>query len=69
VEKYGTARQAKDDNVIWCMHIACWITKAKNTHSEYVILTGVSWQQCLYKCTSVLCYGYIVCLVKLSWCC
>ena len=22
---------------IWCMHIACWIPKATNTHSEYVI--------------------------------
>ena len=25
---------------IWCMHIACWITKAKNTHLEYVIRTA-----------------------------
>jgi hypothetical protein len=23
---------------IWRMRIACWIPKAKNTHSEYVIL-------------------------------
>jgi hypothetical protein len=29
---------ATNDNVIWCMHFACWITKATNTHSEYVIL-------------------------------
>jgi len=24
---------------IWRTRIACWITKATNTHSEYVILT------------------------------
>jgi hypothetical protein len=31
VEKYGTARHGKDDDIIWCMHIACWITKATDT--------------------------------------
>ena len=35
MEKYGTAIQATDDAIIWCMHIACWITKVTNTHSEY----------------------------------
>jgi len=38
VEKYGTARQAIDGNIILLMLFACWITKATNTHSEYVIL-------------------------------
>jgi hypothetical protein len=38
VEKYGTARQATDDNIIRRMRFACWITKATDTHSEYVIL-------------------------------
>ena len=28
VEKYGTPRQTKDDNIIWCMRFACFITKA-----------------------------------------
>jgi len=23
---------------IWCMHFACWVTKATDTHSGYVIL-------------------------------
>jgi hypothetical protein len=23
---------------IWCMRIACWITKATDTHSEYVLI-------------------------------
>jgi len=26
--------------VIWCMRIACWITKATNKHWEYVLLTA-----------------------------
>ena len=60
MEKYGIARQAKGDKVIWCMCIACWVTKATNTCSEYVILTVFSWQQWLHKCTSLLCYTYIV---------
>ena len=24
---------------IWCMHIACWISKGANTPAEYLILT------------------------------
>jgi len=36
--KYGTAGQATDDNIIRCLRIACWITEATNSHSEYVIL-------------------------------
>jgi len=33
-EKYGTARQATDDTIIWRMRIACWITKATHTHTH-----------------------------------
>ena len=36
VEEYGRARQATDDNII--RRMARWISKATNTHSEYVIL-------------------------------
>jgi hypothetical protein len=38
VEKYGRARQTTDDNIIRRMRFAYWITKATDTHSEYVIL-------------------------------
>jgi hypothetical protein len=38
VEKYGRFGQATDDNIIRRMRFACWITKATDTHSEYVIL-------------------------------
>jgi len=33
LEKYGRAREAADDNTIWCRKdaTACWITQGKNT--------------------------------------
>jgi hypothetical protein len=34
VEKYGTAIQAGDDNIIRRMRFACWISKTTDTHSE-----------------------------------
>jgi len=34
---------------IWRTRIACWITKATNTNSEYLILTAVPLQQWLHK--------------------
>ena len=30
---------------VWRMRIACWIPKATNTHSEYVILIALPQQQ------------------------
>jgi len=45
VEKYGTTRQATDDDVTWSMPCACWITKATDAHSEYVILIAFPLQQ------------------------
>jgi len=30
---------------IWCMRLACWIPKATNTHSQYVILIALPLQQ------------------------
>ena len=48
---------------IWCMCIACWITKATNTHLESGIPVASSHQQWLRKHTSVLCCSYIASLV------
>jgi hypothetical protein len=45
------------------MRIACWITKATDTHSEYVILIAFPRQQWLNERASVLRYTYIACLV------
>ena len=45
MEIYGTARQATDDNIILHMRTACWVTKATDTHSEYVIVLAFLQQQ------------------------
>ena len=45
------------------MRIACWIPKATNTQTEYVILIAFPLQQWLNELTSVLRYMYSACLV------
>lgn len=59
MEKYCIAMQATDDSIIQCMCIACWITKAANTHSDSVILIALPPQEQLHECASVLGYTYI----------
>jgi len=54
VEKYCIVRQVIDDNKIRRKHSACWITKAKDTHSEYVILIAFQLQQWLRQRASML---------------
>jgi len=63
VGRCGTARQATDDNIIKCMCFACWITKATDTHLEYLILISFPHQQWLNDHASVLCNMYMACLV------
>jgi len=48
-------KQATDDNIILHMCTACWIIKATDLHSEYVIIIAITRQQWLHKCTSMLC--------------
>ena len=48
---------------MWRMRIACWIPKATNTHSEYVIPIAFPLQQWLHGRASTLCCTYIVCLL------
>jgi hypothetical protein len=45
------------------MHTACWITKATDIHSEYVILVAFPWQQCFCKRALMLRYTYIASVV------
>jgi hypothetical protein len=59
VEKFVTARQATDGNIISRMRFACWITKATDTHSEYAILIAFPRQQWLRERASMLRYTYI----------
>jgi hypothetical protein len=53
VEKYGTARQARNDNIIRRMRFACWITKATDTHPEYVILIAFPRQEWLRERSTI----------------
>jgi hypothetical protein len=63
VEKHATVRKAKDENIIRRMRFACWITKAKGTHSEYVILIAFPRQQWLRERDPILCLYVFFCLV------
>ena len=57
MEKYCRAGQATNDDKIQRMRDAGWITKAANTHLEYVIFIAFSIQQwlreraSLFRCT------------------
>jgi hypothetical protein len=63
MEKYGTARRTTDDSIIRRMRLAYWISKATDTHAEYVTLISFPLQQWLYEHSSVLRYTYIACIV------
>ena len=58
VEKYGTARQATDGNITWRMRFACRVTKATNTHTEYVKLLACQRQKWFPELASLLRYTY-----------
>jgi len=49
---------------IWRTRIACWITKATNAQSQYVILIALLLQQWLHAIASMLRHTYIACLVS-----
>jgi hypothetical protein len=53
VEKHGAAGPATDENTTRRMRIECWMTRATNTHSEYVILNAFPWQAWLHESASV----------------
>ena len=64
VQTHCGAGQATDDNVIWRMGFQRWITKATNTHSEYVICIDFSTAAMLIReLASTLRYMCIACLV------
>ena len=52
--------------ILWRMRIACWIPKATNTHSEYVIIIEFPLRQWLRERASMLRYAYIGCIVDCS---
>jgi hypothetical protein len=63
VEKYGTAGQATNVNIIWRMRNAYWIPKVTNTRSEFVTLTAFLRQPWLRQGALMLRYTYVACVV------
>ena len=63
VEKYVRTIQVTDENITRRMRFACWMTKATNTYSEYVILIAFPRQEWLRERSSMLRYTHIACLV------
>jgi hypothetical protein len=47
---------ARPQVIVWLIRIACWIPKATNEPSDYVILIAFPLQQLLHERASVLCY-------------
>ena len=64
MEKCFRAGQAIDDNITQRTRIACCIPKARNTHSEYVILIALPLQHWLRERASLLRCTYTACLVQ-----
>jgi len=62
MEICGRARRVSDDNTVRRMRIACRITKATDSHSEYVILIAFPLQQWLQERAPTLHHTYIACL-------
>jgi len=62
-ENYGRARQAADNNILRRMRITCWVNKAIDAHSEYVIFIAFPLQQLLGEYASMLRYMCIASFV------
>jgi hypothetical protein len=58
-----TVQQGRLKTTIWRKRIACWIPKATNTHSEYVIIIALPLQHWLHEGASISRYAYIAYLV------
>jgi hypothetical protein len=66
VEKYGRTRQTEVAVcLLWKMHNACWIHKATNTHSQYLILDAFSTATLVTR-TRLIFTFYLHCLSCLS---
>jgi hypothetical protein len=61
----NTVQPDRPHMTIWRMRVACWIPKATNTHSEYLILIAFPLQQWLNARATKLRYTYIASHVAL----
>ena len=63
VKKYGPAGQSTDYKIIRCMRNLCWMNKATNIHSEYILLIIFPFHQYLHERAFVLSCTYIACIL------
>jgi len=49
----NVVERGRPQMAIWRMRIACWIPKAADRHSEYVVLIAFPVKQWLHECASV----------------
>jgi len=64
----NTVQADRPQMTTWRMRIACWISKATNTHSHYVIFIVFPLQQWLHEHTSLLQHTYVAApLYVLCW--
>ena len=61
VEKCCWAGEVTNDSTARRTQTAWWVTKATETHSEYVILNAIQWQKWLRERELELRYTYIPC--------
>ena len=52
----GNMERKRPQVAIWSVRFACWMTKATETHSQFVILIAFPLQQWLRESTSMLPY-------------
>jgi hypothetical protein len=55
--------QDRPQMTLWSMRVACWIPKATNTHSQYVINISLPLEQWLHERSSMVRCTRIACLV------
>jgi len=61
--------RGRSQMTIWHMRVACWIPKAKDTHSEYVIrFLLFNCNNGLHQRASILCYTFIGCFANFCYC-
>jgi len=63
----NNAHPGRPQMTIWRMHTACWLPKATNTHSVYVILIAFPLQQQVHECAPMLRCTYIAVLSNLKF--
>ena len=67
MDKCDRSREARDKNITLRMRIACWINKAKNAHSKYVIFIAFPRRKWLSERAAML-GRFIVCFLSCFTC-